>query len=433
MKKVMGGVLALCALAVTMGGGSLLQLHWISTSKDQVFHEDVQGLLQAQELAATSRHAAYIFRSYLLTGRQELREENLLLLARFRELLSSAAQGQGTSLEAMELLRDIQEKSSSLEELSILLGEERERGISLEQLGEFVDVQLVPQRARLDEKLAQLISLEQQRLVRAHAATVQTAAVAYYLTVGLVLGAVLLAFGLAWAIRRHARAVRQASAFEQQLVGIVTHDLRSPLTAILLATRSLLRREETRPFSSTIERIERSGRRIESITHLLLDCTRARLGTGIPVVRGPVDLRALCHEVVEEVRLSAPGRILQEDYTGELRGQWDGARVAQVLSNLLQNALKYSPPDTPIWLQAAAQGESVRVEVHNLGAPIPRELLPRLFDPFQAGPQTKETVKASLGLGLYIVREIVRAHGGTITVRSEADTGTRFCFTLPRG
>jgi signal transduction histidine kinase len=433
MNKVMSGVLALGALVVLLGGSALLLLHWMTTTKDQVFHEQVQELIQAQELATLNQRSAHVLRSYLLTGRPELREENDRLRVRFQELLELSARQPDKPPEALALLHEIQRISSRLDEISLQLADQRERGVPLEQIGESLAVHILPTRALLDETLARLVALEQRHLEEAQANTVQSASLALRLTGGLVLGAVVLAALLVWTVRREEQAVHRASAFERQLVGIVTHDLRSPLTSILLATRALSLKEEARPFASTLERIERSAGRIESITQLLLDFTRARLGAGIPVVAEPMDLQALCHEVAEETRTGVPERALQEEYEGDLRGQWDAARLAQVLSNLLQNALKYSPPGTPVRLRATALDGSVRVEVHNLGEPIPRELLPRLFEPFQSGARTSKELKTSLGLGLYIVREVVRAHGGSLAVRSEPAEGTTFTLTLPRG
>lgn len=433
MNKVMSGVLALGALVVLLGGSALLLLHWVTTTKDQVIHAQVQELLQAQELATLNQRSAHVLRSYLLTGRRELREENDRLRVRFRDLLEHSARREDKPPEALALLRELQRVSSHLDETSVWIAEQRERGVPLEQIGESLEVRILPTRTLLDETLARLVALEQRHLEEAQSSAFQSATLALRLTGGLVLGAVVLAALLVWTVRREGRAAKRASAFERQLVGIVTHDIRSPLTSILLATRALSLKEEARPFATTLERIERSAGRIESVTHLLLDFTQARLGAGIPVDARPMDLQALCHEVAEETRVGAPGRTLEEEYEGDLHGQWDAARLAQVLSNLLQNALKYSPPGTPIRLRATALDGGIRVEVHNLGEPIPRELRPRLFEPFQSGARTPESRKASLGLGLYIVREIARSHGGGITVRSEPAEGTTFTLTLPRG
>jgi signal transduction histidine kinase len=316
--------------------------------------------------------------------------------------------------------------------LSLQLVEQRQHDVPLEKLARSVDSELDPLRTLMDGKLDRLVALEQLQLQQAEKETVRGTSAAFRLACGLFVGAMLFASGLVWTAVQGERTRRKASEFERQLVGIVTHDLRSPLTAILLATRSLLRKAEAGPATSALERIERSARRLESVTHLLLDFTRARLGAGIPVVPEPVDLQMLCHDAVEEARAGEPERLIQEDYAGDLQGQWDAARLSQVLANLLQNALKYSPPDTPVQVRATVMEGGVRVEVHNQGEPIPRELLPRLFEPFQSGARNAKTVKKSLGLGLDIIREIVQAHAGTISVRSEPGQGTLFTLTLPR-
>jgi signal transduction histidine kinase len=182
------------------------------------------------------------------------------------------------------------------------------------------------------------------------------------------------------------------------------------------------------------ERVERGGERIRQIVDLLLDFTRARLGGGIPVSRRPGDLNEMCRRVADELQAARPQRLLLSDLApGMLQGEWDQARLAQVLANLLDNAFKYSPDHTPVRLSTRAQdAESVLLEVNNQGAPIPEHLLPLLFEPFQRGETSAGTERSSLGLGLYIAHDLVRAHGGSITVRSTAEEGTTFRVCLAR-
>lgn len=432
MSKVPGVILLLCALVLMLGCSSLVLLRWTARKNEEVLRDEVQDLLRARALDATNHRVAYLLQSYLLTGNKGLLMEGAEANSLLHALLTDAKRRGRNSAETQALLHHIEEDASHLETRSFQLVEQRQHEVSLEKLARTVDTELDPLRTLVDGELDRLVDLEQQQLQQAEQETGRGSSAAFRLAWGLLVGAMLFAAGLVWTSAQGERARRKSAEFERQLVGIVTHDLRSPLTAILLATRSLLRKAEAGPATSALERIERSARRIESVTHLLLDFTRARLGAGIPVVPQPVDLQALCHDTVEEARAGAPERLIQEDYAGDLQGQWDAERLAQVLANLLQNALKYSPPDTPVRVLAAAVEGGVRVEVHNQGEPIPRELRPRLFEPFQSGARSAETVKKSLGLGLYIVREIVQAHAGGINVRSEPGLGTVFTLTLPR-
>jgi phosphoserine phosphatase RsbU/P len=227
---------------------------------------------------------------------------------------------------------------------------------------------------------------------------------------------------------------RRAVDFQEQLVGIVSHDIRSPLGAIISWARIMAvggppPEEQQRTF----KRITSAALRIERLTRLLLDFARARLGGGITLEPRRCDMKDLLQKVTHEFRVAYSDRsVLFEVDKGDTFGSWDPDRLGQVLSNLLENALKYSPPDTPVRLAARGSKEQVVLAVHNQGKPIPPELMPLIFEPFRRGPQSSRTAKTSYGLGLYIVQEIVRAHGGTIEVRSDIEEGTTFTVCLPR-
>jgi PAS domain S-box-containing protein len=231
----------------------------------------------------------------------------------------------------------------------------------------------------------------------------------------------------------YAEEQRKRSDFEQQLIGIVSHDLRNPLSAILLGATALARRENLDERSTkAVVRIQASAERAVRMVKDLLDFTQARLGGGIPVEPKPLDLHALTWQVVEEVRASFPERDLVVTAQGNGQGTWDADRMAQVVTNLASNALKYSPPDTPVSVRTRGDGDQVELEVHNEGAPIPPEALGRLFQPMQRASSQGDTAGRSVGLGLYIVDRIVQAHGGTIAVKSTEGEGTTFTVRLPR-
>jgi PAS domain S-box-containing protein len=234
--------------------------------------------------------------------------------------------------------------------------------------------------------------------------------------------------------RRAAEAeALQRAEFAQQLIGIVSHDLRNPLGAISLSASGLVHHaglDERNTFYARL--ILTSAERATRLVRDLLDFTRARLGGGIPLQRGIVDLHALVRQVLQEVGLNHPEREIRAHYQGTGRGLWDADRLAQVLGNLVSNALQYSPAEGPVTVSVLGEEHEVLLQVHNTGDPIPAGLLARLFQPLQRGEASPDNSRRSIGLGLYIVDQIVRAHGGTVGVRSFAQEGTTFQVRLPR-
>ena len=236
----------------------------------------------------------------------------------------------------------------------------------------------------------------------------------------------------------HEQRERQAELerrhdFEQHLVGIVSHDLRNPLSAILLGATGLLETEEQSEWATKIVlRIRSSAERAARMISDLLDFTQARLGGGIRLERRPADLYALASTALDEVEATYPDRALELTRAGDIQGTWDADRIVQVVTNLVTNALKYSPVGTPVTVRAAGHNSVVELTVHNEGPPIPPERLDRLFEPLQRATDQLDRKTRSVGLGLYIVNAIVRAHGGTVGVVSTAEAGTTFTVRLPR-
>ncbi len=226
---------------------------------------------------------------------------------------------------------------------------------------------------------------------------------------------------------------RRRVEFEQQLVGIVSHDLRGPLNAILAGASMMLQRDNVESWQTkTAARILSCAERSNRLIRDLLDFTQARMGGGIPVRPAPVDLHELTMQAVEEARAVHAEREIQVTQGGDGRGEWDADRMAQVVSNLLGNALKYSPERTPVQVETQGEEERVVLRVHNGGEPIPEDLQPCIFEPLRRGKRRSVKSDRSIGLGLYIVRELVLAHGGTVELRSTQAEGTTFTVSLPR-
>jgi len=225
---------------------------------------------------------------------------------------------------------------------------------------------------------------------------------------------------------------KSVDELREQLLGVVGHDLRSPLSSISMAAALMLKRGGLRDDDAkATARIARSADRISNIISQLLDFTRARLGGGVPIDPKPTDFGEVCTEVIAEYEMVHSNRALCFSSDMNTQGVWDRERLAQVVSNLVGNAIQYSMPDSPIDVSLRGEGDVVSLWVHNDGPPIPAELLPTIFDPFRRGNRHAQRTEG-LGLGLFIVREMVRAHSGEIRVQSTEAEGTTFIVRLPR-
>lgn len=225
----------------------------------------------------------------------------------------------------------------------------------------------------------------------------------------------------------------QTAEFRERLIGIVSHDLRNPIAAIAMSAGALLRREglDERTMKSVV-RIQSAAERANRMVRDLLDYTQARIGRGLRVERAPVDLHAVVRQVVDELEAAHPERRFLVEHTGDASGLWDHDRLAQVVGNLLANAVQYSPAGTPIRVTTRGETSQATLTINNEGAPIPARVLPRLFEPMQRASADLNPANRSVGLGLYIVKHVVEAHVGTITVHSSEEAGTTFTVTLPR-
>jgi signal transduction histidine kinase len=227
---------------------------------------------------------------------------------------------------------------------------------------------------------------------------------------------------------------RLTADFRESLLGIASHDLRQPLSAIMMASGAMaLRADKLEPrMAKLVLQIQNSTERASRMVHDLLDLTQARLGGGIPVAPRPVAVQPLLASVVDEVLAAHPDRRIELECVDAGSAAWDGDRIAQVIANLLGNAMTYGDPEHPVTVRVAAAPEEISITVSNRGPAIPPEQLQRVFEPFMRGTDAGR-YQRSVGLGLYIVKEIVASHGGRVTAASCADAGTAFTVELPRG
>jgi PAS domain S-box-containing protein len=230
---------------------------------------------------------------------------------------------------------------------------------------------------------------------------------------------------------RRRTAAEQETRFAQMFVGILGHDLRNPLNAVMISAR-LAKKKMGAADSTLIDRITASGQRMSNMVDQLLDLTRSRLAGGIPVTKKAVDLSVVISGVVEELRAVHPERQIRwaPSHPGDTRCAADPDRMAQVASNLIGNAIQHSDPSTPITVSLTTDGSEIALRVHNLGRPIPAELLPHIFEPYRR-TTVRSQLSKGLGLGLFIAEQVVRAHGGRIDVCSTVEEGTTFTIELP--
>jgi signal transduction histidine kinase len=229
--------------------------------------------------------------------------------------------------------------------------------------------------------------------------------------------------------RAEVATMRRQGEFRERFMGILGHDLRNPLQAVVFTTAALLRREDTTAGQAQLlQRINGSASRMGRMIADLLDVTRVRLGGGLPIDPAPARLDDIARQVVDELQAAKPGRIVELSAT-DVRGTWDADRIAQVLSNLVGNALDHSPPDRPVRVRVRRDSAGAILAVSNEGEPIAPEALPTIFVPFvRSAPSMRA---GGLGLGLFIAQQIVEAHGGTLTVVSAPGEGTTFTAWLP--
>lgn len=227
-------------------------------------------------------------------------------------------------------------------------------------------------------------------------------------------------------------ALQERVTLAEQLVGIVSHDLRTPLNAISLGANLLSTAQLPNGQARVVARIESAANRANRLTTDLLDFTQARIGGGLRVDRRQVNVHELVQECLEEIRLARAGCLLCCELTGAATAMCDPDRVAQVITNLVNNALVYGASGSPVTIRAGVEDALLHVSVHNRGTPIDPALLPHIFEPLRRGEHEVVAGARSVGLGLYIVREIAAAHGGSVQVESTAHEGTTFVLRIPQ-
>ncbi|MGJ7567782.1 ATP-binding protein [Variovorax sp. GB1R11] len=223
--------------------------------------------------------------------------------------------------------------------------------------------------------------------------------------------------------------LRDRALFAEQMVGIVSHDLRNPLAAIRMGIQ-LLERTEGERRGRVLGHVRNSVERAQRLIEELLDFTQARVGSGLHVNLQPMDLHQVAERTLGELSLAFPDQQITHLAQGPGECFADADRMAQLIGNLVSNAATYGRRGTPVAVRSTIDGPTASVSIHNEGEPIAPGMLADVFEPMVRGVTGSNKVR-SVGLGLYIVREIARAHGGDMHVASSSPEGTTFTLRFP--
>jgi signal transduction histidine kinase len=229
----------------------------------------------------------------------------------------------------------------------------------------------------------------------------------------------------------------KADQTRELFLAILGHDLRAPLATLSMAG-DLLKIESAGPEKVGMigERVRRSSRMMAIMVDDLISYTRTHLGSGMPVAPKLVDVGEVCQSSIEDANATHPNTSFSFNSSGNMIGHFDSVRLQLLFTNLLVNAAQYGEKHRPVTLTTASSAEYVAVQVQNFGIPIAERDLTSVFKPLvqlTVDDESDARPKTSLGLGLFVAKEIAAAHGGTIVVTSDAENGTVFTVRLPRG
>jgi len=238
---------------------------------------------------------------------------------------------------------------------------------------------------------------------------------------------------LAESVARYEYMIKQS---QNMFLAILGHDLRNPLGTVVTGSTFVMQALDIPPrYVLVATRMFNSAKRMSKLINDLIDFTRSHLGPGIPIRVKQGSIVAVCEEVVNELRTYHPEKQIDLHVPPQLDAIFDDSRIAQVLSNLIGNAIQYGSGDAPVTVQVSGTENDVVIAVNNRGTTIPSEKLPSVFDPMvriAASVSSDYLERTSLGIGLYISREIVHAHGGKVLLASTDEDGTTFTVTMPR-
>jgi signal transduction histidine kinase len=296
----------------------------------------------------------------------------------------------------------------------------------------------VPPLERAHAALEALEKREAGEVARTMALARSTRVISNAVFIGLDAILLVLVLGAARVVRQeirtreaHEAELARAQEVQQRLVAVVSHDLRNPLSGILTAAWALARTDMPDDAKRAARRIAAAGRRMERLIRDLLDWSRAKAGAEIPVHLREADLYDVCARVADDLRDPRFHRI-ELVRQGDTLAEFDPDRMEQVVANLISNALKYGDPERPVRVGAVGEERAVRIEVRDEGPGLDPAIQASIFEPFHRAPRDHPGARASVGLGLFVVRTLSEAQGAEVNVESAPGRGTTFVVRVPR-
>jgi signal transduction histidine kinase len=437
LRRLFATFVGLAVVTVLVSAVGLVLLRWAIGAKEQVIARFAGAQVSVAELSALSERRARKLRSYLLTGEHDFARERAQALDEFDGVLSELEQNVGGP-EEQQLLEAVRDANAHVLPVVARLVSMKENARSDDEIATTLLLELQPARNELDaavERLVEAVALRNQldaaranRRVAA-AVTILGSTVALALIAAMVLGFVV--YRAMQELHAEQAELERAARYQQEVMGIVGHDVRSPLAAIITTASLAASDSRSKEEERSMHRILRSARRIDALAGTLLDIARLRLNGRLPVVPQPGDVHELIAEQIEQMGSRCGTCTLEHERSGDGGVSFDWDRLSQVVQILLEQCLAHAERGSTVRASSRGEDKAVVIEVSARSAPIADVLLGRMFEPFAQADAHAEPVQLSRGFGLYVARELVSAHHGTIDVRSEGQ-GIAFRVHLPR-
>jgi signal transduction histidine kinase len=429
---------ALAVLTILVSGISVLSWRWAVHTKDELLERYQQVQVDIERLQTLSERRSRKMRSFLLSGDPLHNRQRIVAATEWDMAVAKVARELKDPAE-QRLLAAVIAAGARIGPVADRLAERKVNGAPMEEIQLALQTELQPVREQLDDAVTRLVErVEARNRAQTREANRRVANAAALLggTIALaVLAAMVLGFSMYRAIREllaQQHSLARAVHYQEEVMGIVGHDVRSPLSAIL-ATASLASSEAASVDERRrMRRILRSARRIDALAMVLLDLTRFKTQRQVSMIVDEVYFHELVAEQIAHALELHREISIEHTQSGDDRARVDGDRLGRAIGVILEHAMDLARPGTTVKVTSCGEGPALSLEITIRGPPVAGSLLVRMFEPFGPSAADGGTVQLSRGLRLYQARELVAAHSGTLDVRTSEEGGLIFRVHLPR-